>query len=194
VSGPGERTVEAEVAELGASLERGFAALEGWLATPEPLWSSAPAPGAWSVREVLEHLALMQRFVLLLVDKVGERALRRRAEGAALPARLDPLVELDELARRGRRWPHPEHMSPTARAARQDLARELGEQRKRCRQWLERLPHGEGALHSLRMSVVGRRLDLYGWLRLVERHLWRHLRQLERTRAILSAEPPDAGP
>ena len=72
----GESPAEAAVTDLARCLERGFAALEPWLVVEEPLWSTRPRPDAWSVREVLEHVALMQRYVLLLVDKLGRRSLR----------------------------------------------------------------------------------------------------------------------
>jgi hypothetical protein len=54
---------------------------------------------------------------------------------------------------------------------------------------LRELPHGEGALESQRMSVVGARLDLYQYLRLVDLHLARHLRQMERIRAGSGSVP-----
>ena len=46
----------------------------------------------------------------------------------------------------------------------------------------------EGALHTVRMSVVGERLDLYQFLALVDLHLERHLAQLERAAATLNAQ------
>jgi len=187
----GESPAEAAVTDLARCLERGFAALEPWLVVEEPLWSTRPRSDAWSVREVLEHLALMQRYVLLLVDKLGRRSLRELDAGAAPPERLDPVVELDVLAQRGHCWEHPAHMTPSGTLERTALGAELHDQRRRCREWLERLPRGEGALHSIRMSVVGRRLDLYGWLRLIERHLDRHRLQLERTRAALTGSGPE---
>jgi hypothetical protein len=191
-----ESAVEADVKELARALEQEFAALAPWLALEDPLWSKRPRSEAWSPREVLEHVVLMQRYVLLLVDKLGQRSLRRSAAAATLPERLDPAAELEALARVERRWEHPAHMTPSGTLGREALAAELDEQRRRCRQWLERLPRGEGALHSIRMSVVARKLDLYGWLRLVQQHLARHRAQLERTYSMLtgSASGGPSGP
>ena len=42
------------------------------------------------------------------------------------------------------------------------------------------MPDGQGSLHSIRMSVIDARLDMYGWLGLIAVHGERHLRQLER--------------
>jgi hypothetical protein len=42
------------------------------------------------------------------------------------------------------------------------------------------MPDGEGALHTIRFSVVHARLDLYQFLKVIELHLRRHLAQMER--------------
>lgn len=188
---PSSAEARARIRELAASLAGRFDELASWLAVPDPLWSTRPGPGVWSVGEVVEHLVLMQGFVLLLVDKIGARCLSRRECGGTRPAAACDLALLQALGSADLRWPHPEHMTPTGCARRADLAAELAQQRRRSLAWLERLPQGEGALHAIRMSVVGRKLDLYGYLHLVDVHIARHLRQMERNRDRLS---PSATP
>jgi len=179
---------------LSAALELRFDELERWIELPEPLGSARPAREAWSPQEIVEHVVLMQRFVLLLTDKIAARARRRLAAGARPPAQPSDFSILEELAAPTFRWSHPVHMGPTGGVAREDLLRELTSQRERCLAYLGRMPHGEGALHTIRMSVVGRRLDLYQYLALIELHLARHLAQLERTRAALSCGHPPQTP
>jgi DinB superfamily len=179
--------VEEAIAARAASLERSFRALEPWLELSEPGWSTRPAPDSWSPAEIVEHLALMQHFVLLLAEKIAARGLRRSAAGAALPTTPSDVSKLQQLAQHHFRWTHPEHMTPRGGRARDELRRELDEQRARCLDLLRRTPRGEGALHRVRMSVVGERLDLYQFLALVDLHLERHLAQLERAAAALNA-------
>ena len=177
--------VEEAIAARAASLERHFDALQRWLELPEPAWSARPAPDSWSPREIVEHVALMHRYVLLLAQKIAGRGLQRAAQGAPLPVEPSPTRTLEQLAQPSFRWTHPEHMAPCGSRERGELRRELEEQRALCLALLERAPRGEGALHSARMSVVGERLDLYQFLALVDLHLERHLAQLERALAAL---------
>ncbi len=177
------------IRRLARSLEQHFERLQPWLALDDPRWRARPGPDAWSAGEIIEHLALCQRYLLLLVDKIAARCLRRRAAGAALPGRASDLAFLEALCLRSFTWPHPEHMTPSGAISRQALARELEAQRERCQEHLRRLPAGEGCLHAIGMSVVGRKLDLYQYLRLIDLHLERHLAQLERTLAAVSAGP-----
>lgn len=180
-------SVEGVIRSLSESLRGRFAALEPWLRVDQRLWSHRPGEGSWSVGEVLEHVALSNRYLLILVEKLRERSLRRLAEGAPLPQAVRDFTLLDALASREFRWPHPAHMAPSGAADRGAIASELEQQRERCLSILRELPSGEGALHSLRMSVVGARLDLYQYLRLVDLHLLRHLGQMERAREHLRA-------
>ena len=61
-------------------------------------WSKRPRSEAWSPREVLEHVVLMQRYVLLLVGMGllmiqaarADRADRRRAMGLQAANRAAP--------------------------------------------------------------------------------------------------------
>lgn len=172
--------VEDAIAARAASLERRSVALEGWLELAEPAWSARPAPDSWSPSEVVEHVALMQRYVLLLARKIAARGMKRASQGAALPDVPSEVSMLQELAQKHFRWPHPAHMTPTGGRPRSELARELREQCAGFLALLAAASHGEGALHSVRMSVVGERLDLYQFVALVDLHLERHLAQLER--------------
>jgi len=181
--------VEEAIAARAASLDRHFRALGPWLALAEPIWSARPAPDAWSPAEIVEHLARMHHFVLLLAEKIAARGLRRSASSAALPITPSDVSQLLHLAQNDFRWPHPEHMTPRGGRARDELRRELDQQCARFLDLLRRTPRGEGALHAVRMSVVGARLDLYQFLALVDLHLERHLAQLERTAAALDAAP-----
>lgn len=176
---------------LAAERERlrdGARALEAWFATAEPLWSARPAPEAWSVGEVLEHVTLTQHFLLLLIEKLARRAAARAARGDRPPASPLGHAALEALASRERRWERPEHMAPTGRVARAELAQRLREQTRRALAVLEALPDGQGALADARMATVDARLDVYGFLHLYVLHAERHLAQLERTASALTPD------
>jgi len=56
------RGTEAPVAEIAERLRRTFGELDGLLDTvPEALAARSPAPGSWSVREVVDHLVVSHR-------------------------------------------------------------------------------------------------------------------------------------
>lgn len=181
-------------ADLAGRLEGALTAVAAWLDEPEALLDFRPEPGAWTAREVCEHVALTNRYLLILVDKIAARSRARRARGDDPPPDPSPVAHLTELATRDFRWSHPEHMTPRGEHGPDEVRAELGQQRERCRALLAELPAGEGALHRIRMSVVGAagdgddRLDLYQFLEIVALHAERHLRQLERGRAAFGSE------
>jgi len=169
-----------------ASLAEAFDACRPFLEVGEPLWSARPAPDAWSIREVLEHVTLTDRYLLILVDKIAARCRKRRGSDASPGAPTASASDLQRIAGREFAWTHPEHMTPTGRVERAELASRLDGDRARCLGLLDEFADGAGALHSIRMSVVDARLDLYGFLQVIDLHARRHVRQMERNRARLA--------
>lgn len=168
------------VAALDAELARTFGALlEACEFEPDAL-ARRPREDAWSGLEVLEHVALTDRFLLLLVDKIADRCRRRVARGLAWPAAPARFAPILPLTSREFAWAAPDHMVPTGRLSPAACAVRLAADRDRCRALLAEFPAGEGTLHRIRMSVVDERLDLYQYLALIALHARRHLAQLER--------------
>jgi len=169
-------------AALEAHLAGAFEALDANLASAAAALDFRPAAGAWSIREIGEHVTLVDHFLLVLADKIARKSLRRVARGDAWPVGEPRFEHLARLARRELRWPHPEHMAPTGEpdvaAIRARLSADLG----RCQALLAELPRGEGTLHRIRMSVVegDDRLDLYQFLEVIALHAQRHARQMAR--------------
>ena len=171
-----------------ASLREAFDLCRRYAAPDEPLWSTRPAPEAWSVREILEHVTLTNHYLLILVDKLSQRCRKRLARGDQPPTKASDVTALERISQREFAWPHPEHMTPSGTLAPEDLDRQLCADRDRCLALLDEFPGGGGALHTIRMSVVDARLDLYQFLAVIDLHARRHLRQLEHNRASLG--PP----
>lgn len=182
----GEASLREAIVGQRKRLARHAEELAGWLVTPEPLWSWQPSAQAWSVAQVLAHVALTQHFLLLLIDKLARKALAAHARGAALPTHPSSMQAIDRLAQREFHWDHPAHMTPVGAPSRDELALQLAEQTRRCLAHLDAAAHGEGALARTRMSVVDAHLDLYQYLHLLDCHAARHLQQLERNRAALA--------
>jgi hypothetical protein len=152
-----------------------FAAVEG---LSEGQQTFRPAPGRWSVAELVEHLSIVEGNVAALLDKLLGKA---DEAGAAAPAPglfADP-VSIEEFVERSRvaKYEAPERIRPTGLPLADSLAR---------------LKDSRAALHSLRPRVEradGRALrfphpawgplDLYQWLLFVGAHEDRHLAQIE---------------
>ena len=144
----------------------------------------APAAGSWSALEIAEHTALMNHHVLLLVETLAARCRARLARGERPPAEPSRLDFLERLAGREFRWQSPAHMVPGGHATSRELAATLRAQRRRALALLARMRDGEGALHRVSMSVVGRNLDLYQFLALIALHAERHASQMDRARLL----------
>ena len=173
------------VRELGRRLERAFHALDIALGSGAEWLDHRPADGAWTAREVAEHVALCDRFLLILVRKIAAKSAKRAAAGRAPPSSPPQVEHLEALGASELDWPHPEHMTPTGAlsvpAVREQLVADLAA----CRAVLAEMPDGAGALHRIRMSAVpgDDRLDLYQFLAVIAVHAERHARQMRRNEA-----------
>lgn len=152
-----------------------------------PLRASRPAPAVWSIDEILEHLWLADHYLLLVIEKHANRALRAAARGAPIPAGESDLERLEPIGRPGAfPWSCPEHMRPTGQKGSEELHAALREQLERCRRLVGDLGHGVGALRRVRLDVAELgHLDLYQWLQFLLQHLRRHLAQIEARREPL---------
>jgi hypothetical protein len=191
-----------EIAALREDLARQFAQFAGALELSDELWSFRPAEKSWSASEIAEHVALANRYLLILADKIAVAARRRFERGETIPQGPLGLERLQSIARSDFRWPHPAHMAPTGAVPRADIEAELARQRAQCLALLDGMPAGEGRLHQIRMSVLGEgeRLDLYGYLAFLGLHVARHAQQIERnrlawesTRGDRPSPPPGSG-
>ena len=179
----------AAVEDLSGRLSSSFAQALRWVEVDDDVWRARERPGerppSWSVGEVLEHLVLTHHHLLILCDKLAHKSANRLAEGAAPEPGPPSFEALERLAAASVDWPAPEHMLPTGRATRGEVRAGLERDRARCLALLRAHPAGEGSLHTIRFSPADARLDLYGFLGVIELHLRRHLAQLERARAAL---------
>jgi hypothetical protein len=145
---------------------------------------------AWSNLEIAEHVVLVNRYLLILADKIASKSRRRAGRGEAsigsaaigAPPRLDAL---EKLASSAFEWHAPAHMIPTGALSSAEIDEQLRAQHAHCAELLASMPNGEGSLHRIRMSVVGGddRLDLYQFLAVIALHMERHARAMRRNEA-----------
>jgi hypothetical protein len=159
------------------ALIQAFSGLDAWFELPrEELEHRPDYPGAWTIAQHLEHVCLANRFLLLTIAKGCGKA-RRRAAGGELPEGESDLDLLSPIASPGAfDWSPPSHMVPTGSRQPAELRAELENQCEGCLELLAGMPHGEGRLCSIRMSVHGLgRLDMYQWLYFLAQHANYHL-------------------
>jgi len=186
--------LRALVAELAASLSADFRNLRTWLEVEGALLHFRPRPDAWTVEQILEHVTLTNRFLLLLIEKLQARARKRAERGEPLPQVAPRFDHVEALGRHSFRWLHPEHMTPTGGVSPAELRSRLERQERECLDALRRMPNGEGSLHRIRLSLLetDEHLDLYQYLYFLGVHMRRHRAQMERNRESWSQT--DAAP
>ena len=167
-----------------------FAAVDAWFDRDETLRAFRPASGGWSIDQVLEHVALTNRFLMLTLRKYAAIAERRARRGDPLPASESDLARLEVIGQRGSfGWTRPEHMEPTGVPASGEVRATLHAQLGECLILLERVGGGVGALCRVTMTVNGLgKIDLYQWLYFLAQHARRHLQQMVAVEAEFLAE------
>jgi hypothetical protein len=150
-----------------------------------------PADNGWTIAEILEHIALTSHYLLILIDKGADKALRN-VRGLSLPEALAAFDgNLDRLQAIGRHksfpWMRPEHMEPTGEKSEFELKADLISQLRRCLEHLDRLRNGEGLLYDTTMTVAELgKLNVYEYVYFLSQHAERHLRQMEENRAEMA--------
>lgn len=162
-----------------------FSQLDAWLVLPSRELEARPDyPGAWSMAEHLEHVSLVNHFLLLTIGKGCAKALKRAGreplpEGESDLAPLFSIADPDAFD-----WAPPPHMLPSGGREPGELRALLRSQCQRCLELLAGMPGGEGRLCTIRMSVQGLgRLDMYQWLYFLAQHGRYHLALLRRRSA-----------
>jgi hypothetical protein len=159
-----------------------------WFNEAETLKNYRPVDNGWTISEILEHIALTSRFLLILIDKGTDKALRnvKNLSLEALLLQFD--YKLDKLDAIGMHksfsWIRPEHMEPKGEKVNWRVKAELIDQLARCLNQLDKLKNGEGLLHETTMTVndLGK-INVYEYIYFLSKHAERHIRQMDENRA-----------
>lgn len=172
----------ATIETVRRALDKAFASLDGCCTLPEGCLLHRPAyPDAWTVAEHLEHVSLVNHYLLLTIGK-GVNIARRRARIRPVPAGESDLLRLAPIADPASfPWEPPGHMIPGGAQSVAEVRALLHTQYGDCLGFLERMGAGEGRLCSFRMSVYNLGLlDMYQWLYFLAQHARWHLELLAR--------------
>jgi len=175
-------SAEKTVTALRVEIEEVFALLDHWCGRPPEELAVVPEDVGWSIPLIIEHVGIVNRYLLLTLGKGVEKAVRRAARGVPLPDGESDLTIFSEIADPDAfDWQPPQHMVPTGALPLVEARVVLARQRRECLLFLEKMAKGEGFLHTVRMSVrnLGR-LDMYQWLWFLLMHSRRHLDQMGR--------------
>ncbi len=176
------------IGKIGEGLTETFAEVDTWFDRDKALRTYRPAHGGWTVNQILEHIALTNHFLLILIDKGAKKALKNKDNSDLQMALANYSFDLEGFEAVGITksfdWPRPEHMEPTGRKPLAAVRVELAEQVQRCQNHLTHMPNGEGVLYRTTMTVnnLGK-IDVYQYIWFLVLHARRHLQQLNNNQA-----------
>jgi DinB superfamily len=173
------------IAEIRDFLTTTFATVDTWFDKDAALRQYQPQNGGWCIDQILEHIALTNHFLLILIDKGTQKALANAAQCDLAEALRDYTFHRDQLTEVGLHqsfdWIRPAHMEPTGAKTPAEVRQQLHEQVQRCLACLDQLKHGEGVLHKTTMTVndLGK-IDVYEYVYFLAQHGQRHVTQMEK--------------
>src|SRR5437588_1690444 len=145
-----------------------------------------PAPGKWSVAEILEHLSIVERRVAQLLGSLVEKAeaagQTRAAAGPFAPVSIAEFVEQT----RAQKLTAPENISPTG-AALADSLSSLRDSRAALHALRPRVERVDGHAARFPHPAWGP-INLYQWLAFVGAHEARHLAQINALKETMNDE------
>ena len=141
-----------------------------------------PAPGSWSIDDVLHHLALAEEASAKLMAFLHERALKESVgpdpePDASVVRSIDSILEGVDGA--DGKASAPDRVTPRSKVEAPLALARLESARSRILESLEALSAFDGRKLTYRHPFFGE-LDLYQWLLIGGWHERRHTRQIER--------------
>lgn len=136
-----------------------------------------PAPGRWSVAEVVEHIAVSEEFIFKLVTgqiiKGSPATPEQKAQTAGKDATIPTMV-----TDRSQKFQAPEPIAPSGRfASLEAAAKEFLAARDRSIRFMETTD--VSMRDYVRPHPAMKELDAYQWILLMAAHTERHLKQLQ---------------
>jgi uncharacterized damage-inducible protein DinB len=156
--------------------------LDNWARTAQGLSRAQlefrPSPGSWSVGECIEHIIVVESFVLSSMEKA--------VQGAADPSKSNAHQGRDEallqkIASRATRVQGPERLAPTGRWPHDQLLGEFEAARKRTSGFIAST-NAQLRQYFFPHPMFGD-LDCYQWLLLIGAHGERHRAQADEVMA-----------
>ncbi|HOT46010.1 MAG TPA: DinB family protein [Spirochaetota bacterium] len=171
-------------AQLRETTTNVFSEIDTWFDKDARIRSFRPARDEWTIDQIVEHVSLVNHYLLILIGKGARKAITR-ADRKKIEQELEhyelstPLLE-DIGINDSFEWKSPRHMVPTGVRPPEQVREELTSQKARLMDCLAMLKNGEGVLHKTSLSVrsIGK-LDVYQYIYFLLQHMRRHIRQME---------------
>jgi hypothetical protein len=158
----------------------------------EAQWNFQPAPGCWSIAQILEHIVITQELVL---DSVLPRlAAAPPAPPSHIRADVDAVVAT-RFAERSKKFQGPKAVHPAARWTPAECLARLEANCARLRDYLASTPDlREHAVESLPLTALTdgalQFMDGYQWVLGMAAHTERHTGQILEVKADAHFPPP----
>ena len=155
-----------------------------WFNESEGIKKYRPIDNGWSISEILEHIALTSHFLMILIDKGTDKALRNVKNLSLDELKMNFDYDLNKINEIGIHksfdWIRPEHMEPKGEKSEMEIKDEMINQINRCLNQLEKLKNGEGLLYKTTMTVneLGK-INVYEYIYFLSKHAERHIHQME---------------
>lgn len=167
------------IEEIDKTREKIYRRVEG---LSEEQANTRPHPNAWTPREIIEHLSLIEDRLLRMMTMMLTKAESAGVHAvAATPVEMKPF-SLDEfIARAGKeKYTAPEAVNPTGEATLADSLSKLRRSRDQLRDLRPRIEATDLSSVTYPHPAFGP-LNFYQWLAFIGIHEERHLRQTEST-------------
>ena len=171
------------ILEIQIHLIRTQKTLLDWFELEDELKNYRPNDGGWTISEILEHIVLTSHYLLILIDKGTNKALRN-IENNNLPELIenfdDRLTNIDQIGiHKSFEWIRPAHMEPKGEKSAFEIKKDMITQFTRCLNYLDKLKNGEGLLFKTTMTVnkLGK-INVYEYIYFLSKHAERHIGQM----------------
>ncbi|HYF02371.1 MAG TPA: DinB family protein [Patescibacteria group bacterium] len=180
--------IQSIIHEINELLKTTFAEIETWFDKDSEVRAYKPKSGGWTINQILEHIALTNHFLLILIDKATAKSLKNSHNldlQTELPNYEFHRDKLDEVGlHKSFEWIRPEHMEPKGEKSLEQVKEQLQSQLEQCQNALKLLKNGEGVLSKTTMTVnnLGK-IDVYEYIYFLAQHGQRHITQMQKNEA-----------
>lgn len=190
-------TTDIIIATIRNELIRAISALDSWFDRDDAVMHYRSAAVGCSVRELLEHVMITNRFLLKFVDQGSAKVIVKHDAQEMDILLSNYCLENDTLMEnevyKSFDWGKGHAVSDGTMSL-QEVRSEIREQLDRCLIHLELLDNGHGILYKTGLPVAGsEKLDIYQNIFLLARHVKRQLSQLDKILADYDETLENAG-
>lgn len=172
------------IQDIKTHLTTTFEEADRWFDEDKVVLDYDPSNGGWTIVQILEHIYLTNFYLLILIDKGVNKAIRNykdidlKSEVIKYSFSKDKFIEVGEYG--AFTWIRPEHMEPKGELEPSEIRYLISLQYKKCRDYLDLMKNGEGLLCTTTMTVnqLGK-INVYEYIYFLSLHIQRHIVQMK---------------